>query len=378
MALAWPEHQRRQFPGSLLWKLKLLRQLSYTAVSMLRTFTFCLGLCAVAFAAQQTPTSAANAPVQPRNRPDRPKKTGVTTPGVQIPMAKLKPDAEFAVGGAPDWIAIDDLIYVSNKPKNSIVRIDPKANKTLPEVTGLNKPCSGLAVGFGSLWVPNCGDGKLTRIDLKTGKIGDSIQTGVANSEGGIAVSSDSVWVLTKGNSTLARVDPLSNKIVAETPLPTGCFTAAYGLDAVWVTCTDANQVVRVDPLTNLVSAHIEVGAKPRFLTVGEGSVWTLNQSAGSVSRIDPQSNKVTATIEVGVPGPGGDIAVGEGSVWVTAFDFPISRIDPETSKVVQQFTGAGGDAIRAGKGSVWLCDLRNGKVWKFDPKLILATTADN
>ena len=311
-------------------------------------------------------------------RTERLKKTGVSTPGVKIPMDRLKPEAEFQLGGSPDWIAISDLVYVSNMPKNSIARIDPKANKVLPEVTGFHKPCSGLAVGFGSLWVPNCGDGMLTRVDLKTGTVGASIQTGVANSEGGIAVSTDSVWILTKADSTLARVDPLSNKIVAEIPLPTGCFTAAFGTDAVWVTCTDTEQVVRVDPATNLITAQIKVVGKPRFLAVGEGSVWTLNQATGSVSRIDPQSNKVIATIEVGVPGPGGDIAAGEGSVWVTAFDFPLSRIDPETNKVEQQFVGAGGDAVRVAKGNLWLCDLRNGKIWKFDPKLVAAMTADN
>lgn len=325
------------------------------------------------------PTPAPPAPAgEKRTRPERPKKTGVTTPGVQIPMAKLKPEAEFVVGGAPDWIAIEDTVWISNKPKNAIAHIDPKANKALSEVTGFNKPCSGLAVGFGSLWVPNCGDGMLTRLDLKSGKLGPSIQTGVANSEGGIAVSADSVWIMSKPDSTLARVDPLSNKIVAEIPLPTGCFTPAYGLDAVWVTCTDANQVIRVDPATNLITAQIKVPGKPRFLTVGEGAVWTLNQATGAVSRIDPQSNRVSSTIDVGVPGPGGDISAGEGSVWVTSFEYPLSRIDPDTNKVVQQFVGPGGDAVRAGKGSVWLCDLRNGKVWKFDPKFIGALTADN
>jgi hypothetical protein len=80
------------------------------------------------------------------------------------------------------------------------------------------------------------------------------------------------------------------------------------------------------------------------------------------------------ATIDVGVPGSGGDIAVGEGSVWVTSFEFPISRIDPSTNQVVQQFYGKGGDAIRVGLGSVWLSNLEAGNVWRLDPKRIEAT----
>lgn len=73
-------------------------------------------------------------------------------------------------------------------------------------------------------------------------------------------------------------------------------------------------------------------------------------------------------------PGPGGDIAVGEGSVWVTAFEFPLSRIDPSTNTVVLQFTGPGGDAVRVGLGSVWLSNIRAGNVWRLDPRRVEAS----
>ena len=143
---------------------------------------------------------------------------------------------------------------------------------------------------------------------------------------------------------------------------------------AVWITSTEKNLVTRVDPATNLVVETIAVGKQPRFLAVGEGAVWVLNQSDGSVSRIDPKTNKVVETIAAGVPGQGGDISAGEGSVWVTAFGFPVTRIDPATNKVAQQFVGEGGDAIRAGRGAVWLCNLKQQNVWHLDPKRIEAT----
>jgi virginiamycin B lyase len=307
----------------------------------------------------------------------RPPKPGVKTPGAQIPLSRLKPDAEVSVPGSPDWIAVGESVWISNKPKDTVVRIDPKTNKAVDTIADLKKPCSGLAIGFDSLWVPNCGDQTLARVDLKTAKVTATIPSGVADSEGGIAVSADSVWLLTDAKSTLARLDPSTNKIVAEVRLPAGCFTVAFGEGALWVTCTQENKVLRVDPLTNLVTARIEVSAQPRFLTTGDGSVWVLCQGEGKVARIDPKTNKVTATIEVGVPGPGGDIAAGEGSVWVTSFEFPISRIDPGTDKVVQQFAGDGGDALRVGLGSVWLSNGRQGTVWRLDPRRIAATLAE-
>jgi YVTN family beta-propeller protein len=142
----------------------------------------------------------------------------------------------------------------------------------------------------------------------------------------------------------------------------------------VWATSSDHDTVSRIDPQTNLVVETIAVGKGPRFIAAGAGAVWTLNQGDGSVSRIDPATNKVAATIDVGVPGGGGEIAAGEGSVWVTAFEFPLSRIDPSTNTVVQQFYGKGGDAVRVGLGSVWLSNLAAGNVWRLDPRRIEAT----
>jgi virginiamycin B lyase len=299
---------------------------------------------------------------------------GVKTPGVKIPIAKLKPDAVFEVPGAPDWIAVDESVWISNFPKGSVTRIDPKTNKVLAEIKVGSKPCSGLAVGFGSLWVPNCGDKTLTRVDLKTGEIKATIPTTIGDSEGGIVTGAASVWLMTDTKGALARFDPDTNKVVAEISLPAGSFGIAFGEGSVWVTSSTHDLVSRVDARTNLVVQSINVGKKPRFLTVGAGAVWVLNQGDGSVSRIDPKTNKVAATIEVGVPGNGGDIDVGEGSVWVTSFEFPISRIDPDTNKVVQQFAGPGGDALRVGLGSVWLSNLKGQTVWRVDPRRIAAT----
>lgn len=309
--------------------------------------------------------------------PAAPRKTGVKTPGVQIPMARLKPDAVFALPGAPDWMAIEDSIWISNRPKDSLTRIDPKTNKIVDTIAVGKGPCAGLALGFGSVWTPNCGDQTLARVDIKTGKVTAAIPTGIGDSEATIAASADSIWLLTDAKGTVARFDPATNKVVAEIYVAPGSYAAAFGEDAIWITSTEKNLVTRVDPHTNLVVEIIPVGPAPRFLATGEGSVWTLNQGDGSVSRIDPKTNKVVATIEVGVPGEGGDIAVGEGSVWVTSFEFPLSRIDPATNKVVQQFVGQGGDAVRVGLGSVWLADLKGQQLWRIDPRRIEATLAE-
>jgi YVTN family beta-propeller protein len=304
-------------------------------------------------------------------------KKGIQKPGVQIAMAKLKPEVTFDVPQAPDWIAIDESVWISHSPANLITRIDPKANKLLEPVKVGKNPCSGLAAGFGSLWVPICGDQAITRIDLKTGKVTATFPLPVPDSEGGIATGAGSVWMVTDKKGTLARIDPDNNKVVAEIQLPEGSFNVNFGEDAVWATSTTKNLLTRVDPNTNLVVESIPVGKTPRFFAIGEGAIWVLNQGDGSVSKVDVKTNKVTETIQTGASGEGGDISAGEGSVWITVFDLPLTRIDVASNKVVQQFTGEGGDAVRFGLGSVWLCHLKGGKVWRFDPKRIEATLAE-
>jgi virginiamycin B lyase len=306
----------------------------------------------------------------------REKPPGVKTPGVQIPIAQLKPEAVYDVPGTPDWLAMDEHMWVSNGPKDSVSRLDPKSNAVVATVTTGKRPCSGLAVGFGSVWVPNCRDQTLARVDLKTNAVTATIPTTIGSSEGGIATGASSVWLMIDKRGTLVRFDPATNKPVAEIHVPPGSYGIAFGEGAVWVTSTDSNSLTRVDPATNLVVETIPVGKAPRFLAVGEGAVWTLNQGDGSVSRIDPKTNKVVATIEAGIPGDGGEITAGEGSVWATVFGIPITRIDPSTNKVVQQFVGPGGDAIRVGRGFIWLSNLEQGNVWRLDPKRIEATVA--
>ena len=39
-------------------------------------------------------------------------KPGVRTPGVKIPIERLQPEAIFPVPGSPDWIAVDEDVWI--------------------------------------------------------------------------------------------------------------------------------------------------------------------------------------------------------------------------------------------------------------------------
>jgi YVTN family beta-propeller protein len=104
-------------------------------------------------------------------------------------------------------------------------------------------------------------------------------------------------------------------------------------------------------------------------IATGFGALW-LRLHDGSVARIDPVTNRLAATIGVG-RGEFGDIATGEGSVWVTTFDEDkLTRIDPATNRVVAEVrVGTNPEALGFTPGAVWVADHRGGTVTRVDPK---------
>jgi streptogramin lyase len=306
-----------------------------------------------------------------------PPSLGIKTPGVRIPFADLKSELEFDAPAPPGWIGLAESILIPTQ--DGLSRIDPKTkeNKFGEPIGGLKQPCGGVVNAFTSLWVANCGDGTLARLDAKTFKVTKKLETGTGAARTGIAATADSVWMLTDSRGTLSRIDPAQNLVVAEFRVYADCNTLIFGETALWLTCPGENRVLRVDPQTNLVDKSIEVSAAPGALAAGEGSIWVLREKEGKVDRIDPKTNKVTKTIELGAPANGGAMAFGEGSLWISMPGFPITRVDPAGEKVVQQFYGEGGGFLVTTQNSVWLAESSAGKLLRLDTRRIAATLAE-
>jgi virginiamycin B lyase len=303
-------------------------------------------------------------------------KQGIRTPGIQIPFSSLKPEATFQTPDRPDWIFFSTDVFVPEK--DHVDKIDVKNNKIGDPGAGLNKPCGGMVSAFESLWAPACGDGSLVRIDPKTFKVTATITSGTADVRGSLAASADSIWLLTDAKTTLSRIDPDQNAVVGELRVPSGCGSLTFGETALWLACPNGNKVLRINPATNLVEKVIDVSGHPQALAIGGTSVWVLCEKDGTVDRIDPKTNKVAKSIELDVAGAKGALAFGEGSVWVTLAGFPLTRIDPQSETVAQQFFGSGGGgAILTTAGAIWLSNPDPGTLLRIDPKRVLATLAE-
>lgn len=295
--------------------------------------------------------------------------------GVQVPFASLKPSTTLKIGGTADWVLVtDDAVWVAGTKPYSVQHIDPITNRIVAKVALPGEACSGLAFGFGSVWVPVCGKKPaLVRVDAQQGKVIATLPIPPAGEEGGIATSTDSVWMVTDKAGTLNRIDPPTNSVRQKIPLPPGSYNPLFSDGIVWITGVESGVVTAVDADTGKVLESIRVGAKPRFLTAGGGSIWTLNQGDGSVTRVDEKSRKVLASIQAGIPGTGGDIDYGAGSIWLSVFDVPLTRVEATTNRVLKQWIGKGGDSLRFGFSSVWITDYKKGLLYRIPESQLLS-----
>jgi virginiamycin B lyase len=283
--------------------------------------------------------------------------------------------AALDVPGSADFLVLaGDDAWVTNEGR--IEKLSAGAPAPVAAVA-ISEPGGAPALGFGSLWVADCGHRSLVRVDLESHVIQAVIPTGIADPKGelSVAVGAGAVWLLTDAGGVLSRVDPATNRVVAQIRVRAHSYCAAFGFDSVWVassadgTPSGAGSVERVDPRTNRVVARIPVGRGPRFLAAGAGGVWTLDQGDGTVSRVEPVGNTLAATIAAGVPGPGGDIAAGAGRVWVRATRTALSVVDPATNRVTARYgPPCGSGAVRANDRVVWVTahDIR--RVWVLAP----------
>lgn len=284
-------------------------------------------------------------------------------------MSAIVPAATFHVGGDPDWMAIaQHAVWVTSSSLNRVTQLNA-ADNSVGATLAVDNPCSGLIAAFGSLWSPSCGAHSLIRADVKTGSIQATIAVSPADSEGCIAAGDNSVWLATSAAGILSRISQKTNSVIASITVPSGSFCPVHAGGFVWITSTEHSLLAKIDPSTNKVVAEIPVGKNPRFATSGAGSVWTLNQGDGTISRVDIKSGKLLANIPAGLVGHGGEITFGFGSVWATLAKTPITRIDARTNAVIRQWTGDGGDSIRAGLNSIWLTNLKAGVVWRISPE---------
>jgi YVTN family beta-propeller protein len=146
-----------------------------------------------------------------------------------------------------------------------------------------------MAVADGALWVADCKEGALKRIDTRTAQITATIPTGIANPFGelNVVAGAGSIWVASDGKGVVSRIDPATNSVIATIPVDPGTF---YRLRAGIAVGGQQRAAVRPAHRSRDQCRCREdrAGQGTRLLAAGEGAVWVQEQGDGTVARIDP------------------------------------------------------------------------------------------
>jgi virginiamycin B lyase len=116
-------------------------------------------------------------------------------------------------GGAPAAIFDNGFVWVTGFARDELYKIDPRTN-TLVQTIALRPSPRFLTAGEGSIWVLNQGDGTVQRIDLMSGKVIASIETGHAGRGGDSTAGGGYIWV-TLRDVPLVQIDPKANTVAA-------------------------------------------------------------------------------------------------------------------------------------------------------------------
>ena len=254
------------------------------------------------------------------------------------------------------------------------------------------------AVGLGAVWIPNTGDGTVSRIDPASNRVVATLRVGDAGAfyqrvcqpygsvhsfmvttfhvrrcdlPSSIATANGLLWVTKNDTNTILAIDPKDGHQVASIPIGVTPFEIRANEQALWVTSYDDNVVVRIDVRSKQVVQTIAQSGGPSGLALDGDTVWVANSRAGTVARIDARTSQVVAAVPVPcsetcwtapTPLP---VAVSNGAVWARNEGIgTLSRIDPTSNTVaatldVNTFNGRSGqDALAVAPSGIWLAGI--------------------
>jgi DNA-binding SARP family transcriptional activator len=300
---------------------------------------------------------------------------------------------DIGVGGYPGPLAADDMyVYVCNIGDATISRIRAD-EKRYSDTSGFSR-ATDMVVFNGDVWAANGGapghtptapPGTIMDFDFTAAKLivpvgpaedGPEEETTIAPDPAGIGI-----WAGNQGSETVRLIDAVSGESVTtvHAVAPGGLATTgdAGGGTTVWASDPKRNIVVRIDAGRKRVTRRVPIAGGPTRVAADERGVWVISRGFGdgagwsatrgtkpAVFRIDPRTNTVVARIPL--PLTPVRIALGAGSVWVTAehvlsargatVHATVFRIDPASNRIVARIPlgTSAVDGVIVSHGLVW------------------------
>lgn len=186
--------------------------------------------------------------------------------------------------GSPVAVAAGRIWVVTG---SKVVGVDASTMEVVVET-----PIDGaddLTAGLGSVWVksglPGSGAYRLTRVEPMTGAVVASLP--LPGHAPRLAVGAGSVWVPDADNGDLLRIDPATTSVLATIDVAdVGAAAVAASDTEVWLGVFPQDAVVRIDPATNQVVERIDKVIGPTEIVIRDGVVWVASLN-GDLVRID-------------------------------------------------------------------------------------------
>lgn len=202
-------------------------------------------------------------------------------------------------------------------------------------------------------------------LEISTIEVGDNPQA--------IGTGPLGVYVAHGGDESLRRIDAASGEVGESVPLSTLPGAVVVTADTVWVGAIEGREIVRVVPGQEGSDADVtfvKVGRTPQALAVGDGVLWVAAFDDGSISKIDLDSGEVIGDpikLEESFPSA---LAFGFGSLWVTdVVDDTVIRLDPATAEVEETIAvGESPTGIAIDDHGVWVANFNDATVSHIDP----------
>ena len=284
--------------------------------------------------------------------------------GVRRVELKDRLQRKISIPDEPDWMVAAFGSLWSIRGNGDVVRIDPESGRIIADIPnpfGFKPPlCQGIGASDAAIWAcPANGrpPGTIVRIDPKTNEVVSELSTRKIPDQGRLVSSAGQLWLLTDSGRRLTGVDVRNEKPASELRLPATCMQLASQPatedTSLWAVCPIDGLLLRIDPTVPEITGEVELAGADNA-SVGE-DVWVAFE--GGIAQVDPESLEVLAVYEL-YARFGGSIHASEEEVWVREEDGRfLARIDPAEQRIVETIEApqlpSGGDVVVI-NDSVW------------------------
>jgi hypothetical protein len=251
--------------------------------------------------------------------------------------------------------------------------IDPTTSRVVDRVHVGRTPTI-VEAGYGGAWVLNKDDGTLTHLGAASHHVVATLRLDVTATD--LALGAGGVWFAgrPKGDvhdplefAKLERLDPGTGRVDRAFDTQTGAFVLAAGGGALWSTGMLPGHVrgaARSDAVTGAMR-KLDIQSYGDLIVADEHAAYWVGSVGKRIARVSTRTGLLTkslplatdASLAAGYVGPNPTaVALGGGSLWISAIDGTVIRVDPNLDRIVASIhVCRNALAVAYGEGAVWV-----------------------